>query len=202
MIEGWIDVVFEAWATAVGTPGAVADAGQRRTIRKALRGRPFDTALADCVDAVRGWRHSAYHRGDNPDGLPKNTLSFLLRNNESITELAGYERHRGTSQPIGNPAADTCPGFAPGAPLTGRWTAIAGRTAELVPADTHDIWIRPMHAHAELDGVLVVGLPPELMSFVGGRLRGVLDQAAAAAGERPVTLVECSSNALREVNAA
>jgi len=202
-LDDQIDIVFAAWATAVGDDDAVLDSGRRRTIRKGLKSRPPETALADCVGAVRGWRHSAYHCGRNPDHAVINKLSVLLRDAETIETLRDLERDRGDSRHLdGGNVAGSCPGFAAGVELSERWAPIVAELQQSVPESTHDIWLRPLHPHADVDGTLVVGVPPEIATWVSDRFRTLLDRAAAAAGEQPITLVECSANAIAEAQVA
>lgn len=191
-LDDKIEIVFQAWQTATGNTGAVLDANRRRQIAKALKSRPPGEDLADCVDAVKGWRHSAYHAGKNDEGVPVNKLSVLLRDADQIETFRDLERHRGDSSklltPSGNVAGPTCPGRTPGAELAGRWAPIAAGLAERVPQSTHAIWLEPLHPHADVDGTLIIGVPAEIASWVGDRFRSVLDDAA---GDTPVTLVTC-----------
>jgi hypothetical protein len=88
-----VQLVFEAWREATGKRKAKLDANGRGLIERALKSHELD----DVLDAVRGWRHSPYHRGENdrgPNGEGKayNELSLLLRNAEKIEQFRDLER--------------------------------------------------------------------------------------------------------------
>ena len=90
-------IVFDAWIEATGKDPTRTkfDAGRRRLIEKALKGYPVE----DVVAAVRGWRNSPFHRGENDRRKTYNELSLLLRNPEHIErfrdhEMAGPDAHR------------------------------------------------------------------------------------------------------------
>ncbi len=51
------------------------DPRRRRLITAALAAYPLD----DVVDAVRGWRNSPHHAGDNDRGTVYNDLGLILR---------------------------------------------------------------------------------------------------------------------------
>lgn len=73
---GEIRKVFDAWIEATGrTSKTVLDAKRRRLITRALNDYPLD----DVLDAVRGWKHSPHHCGDNDAGKVYNELDLLLR---------------------------------------------------------------------------------------------------------------------------
>lgn len=175
--------MFQEWVTATGRTDAALDDKRRRIIGKALKLKGLDA----CLLAVKGWRHSAYHRGANPDGVPLNDLGMLLADAESIERFANLERHRGDSS-IGKVAAP-CPDPT-GDDLAALWAPIAAGLIDRVPAETHAIWLSSLHPHASIDGTLIIGAAPEILTWVSDRFRAVLD---AAAGDTPVTLVECEA---------
>lgn len=188
-----IDEIYEAWQTATGKTDSVLDDKRRRIIAKALRSRPngIDNATADCVDAVRGWRHSKYHCGANPERIPLNSIGLLLGSAENLERFRDLERVRGASGKLlagSGKVAAPCPGHDVSPELAELWAPIAAGLAVRVPESTHSIWLAPLHPHAELDGALIVGVPPEIATWVGDRFRKVLDSAA---GGLQVTLVEC-----------
>lgn len=76
--------VFDAWVTSCGHTGRTRlDAKRRGLILKALAGYP----LEDVLDAVRGWQHSAFHRGENDASKVYNDLGLLLRDASHIEEF-------------------------------------------------------------------------------------------------------------------
>ncbi len=191
-LDDQIDQVFDAWAVATGNTDSVLDEKRRRIIRKALRSRP--NGLADCLDAVRGWRHSAHHAGANPDRAPINSIGVLLGDADNLDRFRNLERIRGASDTLiagSGKVAAHCPGHDVGAELAELWGPIAAALADRVPANTHDIWLTPLHPHAELDGALIVGVPPAIATWVSDRFRALLDEAA---GGLQVTLVECTTD--------
>jgi hypothetical protein len=102
--------VFAEWLSVAGKTGrTVLDAKRRRLIDKALIAYPVD----DVLDAVRGWRHSPHHRGENDTGTVYNDLGLLLRDGEHIERFRDFER---------NPPQPKANGFASSA-QAGAWTA-------------------------------------------------------------------------------
>ncbi len=86
-------VVFDEWIKATNRTGAtVFSDKRRRLIRNALRDYP----LADVLDAVRGWRRSSHHRGENSSGTVYNDLELLLRDAAHIERFRDAERGGGT----------------------------------------------------------------------------------------------------------
>lgn len=67
--------VFDAWRESTGKHRAQLDSKRRKVIREALKAYPLEDVLA----AVRGWRHSAHHRGENRQRTVYNDLALLLR---------------------------------------------------------------------------------------------------------------------------
>lgn len=82
-------LVFEAWIEATGrTDRTVFSTKRLRLIRRALDDYP----LEDVLDAVRGWRHSPHHCGNNDRGTVYNDLGLLLRDAEHIEAFRDFER--------------------------------------------------------------------------------------------------------------
>ena len=67
--------VFEAWAATMKNPGAVKFTDQRRRL---IARRLKDYPLADLLDAVQGWQHDPWNRGENPDGKTYADLGLIL----------------------------------------------------------------------------------------------------------------------------
>lgn len=90
-----VRTVFDAWIESTGrTSRTVLDSKRRRCIANALKSYPLD----DVVDAVRGWKHSPHHRGENDQRTVYNELDVLLRNAGQIEKFRDLER-RGSSSP-------------------------------------------------------------------------------------------------------
>jgi hypothetical protein len=89
---GVVDRVFAAWRQATGkTARTRLDPKRRRTIANAAKTYPEQ----DLIDAVRGWRHSPHHRGENPQRMVYNDITLLLRDAEHIERFRDLERaHR------------------------------------------------------------------------------------------------------------
>lgn len=86
--------VFDEWITSTGkTNRTVLDEKRRRTIRKALKSYP----LVDVLDAVRGWKLSPHHRGDNATSTVYNDLGLLLRDGDHIERFRDLQRNNGQS---------------------------------------------------------------------------------------------------------
>ena len=85
--------VYDAWVMATGrTAQTRLDKPRQAAITRALNTYPLD----DVLDAVRGWRHSPHHRGDNETGAVYNDLTLLLRNGEHIKKFRDLERRSET----------------------------------------------------------------------------------------------------------
>lgn len=104
-----VAAIFDAWRTAAGkSDRTVLDPKRRRLITGALGAYPVD----DLVDAVRGWRHSPHHAGQNDTGTVYNDLGLLLRDAEHIERFRDLERRgaqavvpvRGTNRSLANGA--------------------------------------------------------------------------------------------------
>lgn len=87
--RGAVQQVFDAWIAATGKTAATKlDDKRRRIITRALKSHGLD----DCLDAVRGWRHSPHHRGENDTGTVYNDLELLLRDAARIEKFRDLER--------------------------------------------------------------------------------------------------------------
>ena len=81
--------VFEEWVRVTERTGRTRLDEKRRTlIEAALRDYP----LEDCLDAVRGWRRSGFHCGENPEHRVHNDLRLLLRDAEHLERFRDLER--------------------------------------------------------------------------------------------------------------
>lgn len=80
--------IFNAWLDATGKKRAVLDTKRRRLINTALKTYPE----ADLIDAVRGWRNSPHHAGQNDNGTIYNDLGLLLRDAAHIERFRDLER--------------------------------------------------------------------------------------------------------------
>lgn len=99
-----ICTVFDAWVASVGrTTRTVLSPERRRLIIKQLKDYPVE----DLVDAVRGWRHSAHHRGENDRSTVYNDLELLLRDAKHIEMFRDLER-----DPPGRPVPKGMKGIA------------------------------------------------------------------------------------------
>lgn len=88
-----VDVVFEAWRKATARTGRTVLTKQRR---KVIEARVADGyALEDLLAAVRGWKRSPFHCGDNETRTVYNELTLLLRNGENVERFRDMELNRG-----------------------------------------------------------------------------------------------------------
>lgn len=84
-----VSLVFETWKTTAGRNGnTVLSPKRRNLIRKALKDYPLD----DVLDAVKGWRNSPFHAGQNPSRKVWNELELLLRDHQHIEQFRDLER--------------------------------------------------------------------------------------------------------------
>ena len=82
--------VFDAWIEATGkTDRTVFTPERRKLVAKQLKHYPVD----DLVDAVKGWRHSPHHRGENERNTVYNDLDLLLRDAKHIETFRDLERN-------------------------------------------------------------------------------------------------------------
>lgn len=82
-----VHVVFDAWREATGKRRAKLDRKRRTRIEWALKNYSLDETVA----AVRGWRHSAHHRGENRQGTVYNAIELLLRDSEHFEKFRDFE---------------------------------------------------------------------------------------------------------------
>ncbi len=81
--------VFDAWKASTGrTNATVLDAKRTRLITAALKSH----SVPDVLDAVKGWEHSPFHRGENPERKKWNDLGLLLRDAENIEKFRDLAR--------------------------------------------------------------------------------------------------------------
>lgn len=82
--------VFNAWVASTGkNPNQVKFTDDRRRL---VNARLKDWPIEDLIDAVRGWKHSAHHRGENQQRKVYNDISLLLRNAKQIEDFRDLER--------------------------------------------------------------------------------------------------------------
>lgn len=97
--RGPVEHVFEEWKAATGRTGRTQlDRPRRRFIEAALK----VYSLEDVVDAVRGWRHSPHHRGENDRATVYNDLDLLLRNSKQIEYFRDLERNAPSTHAAGS----------------------------------------------------------------------------------------------------
>lgn len=74
--------VFETWLAESGRDPTKTKLSEKRgrLIRKAVKDYPLEDVLA----ALRGWKNSPWHRGENPGKHVYNELELLLRDSEHI----------------------------------------------------------------------------------------------------------------------
>lgn len=80
--------VFDAWRESTGKERTVMDPKRRRLIQSRLKEFPVE----DLVDAVRGWRHSPFHCGQNDHAKTYNDLGLLLRDAAHVEQFRDLER--------------------------------------------------------------------------------------------------------------
>jgi hypothetical protein len=87
--EGNCERVFQAWVDSRGSGGRapVLDRERRALIERWLKVYPVE----DLEAAVRGWRHSPHHRGENESGKKYNSLKLCLRDPDRIEEFRDLE---------------------------------------------------------------------------------------------------------------
>jgi hypothetical protein len=95
--RGAVQQVFNAWDEArsevrgVPTGKVVLDDKRRRLIGRAVK----QHGLPDVLDAVRGWRHSPHHRGENDRHTIYDDLGLLLRDADHVERFRDLERGNG-----------------------------------------------------------------------------------------------------------
>lgn len=93
-----VRAVFELWQEVTGHPRAVLDQKRRRVIERALKQHGYDT----CSDAICGWQHSPFHRGDNDRGEVYDDVTLILRDAKNIEKFARLW-HQGPPTPPSKP---------------------------------------------------------------------------------------------------
>lgn len=88
-------LVFETWQESTGKTKAKLDPKRRKLITDALKEYP----LEDVLDAVRGWKQSSYHRGENERRTVYNELHVLLRDATQIEKFRDLERNGSQAPP-------------------------------------------------------------------------------------------------------
>lgn len=95
-----VEIAFDEWRRITDHPRAVLDSKRRRTIERALapprrRGGGLGLTLDEVLDAIRGWRWSSFHRGDNDRGTVYDDLGLILRDRQRAEKFIAYEHgHR------------------------------------------------------------------------------------------------------------
>ncbi len=89
-----VTIVFEAWKQTTGHPRAVLDAKRRRTIERAMNPAPkgLGFSLDEILDAIRGWTHSSFHRGDNDRGTVYDDIGLILRDASKVEGFMRLQR--------------------------------------------------------------------------------------------------------------
>ena len=82
-----VSEVFEAWQESTGHHKARLDDKRRRVIERALKHYPME----DCLAAVRGWKHSPHHAGQNNTRTVYDEITLLLRDSEHIERFRDLE---------------------------------------------------------------------------------------------------------------
>lgn len=107
-----VEQVFFAWRESTGkTSRTQLNRDRRKVIEKAFAFQEEFTT-EELIAAVRGWRHSSHHRGENEQRTPYNSLKVLLRDADQIEkfrdlELAHRARRDGKGKgrrAVGDPA--------------------------------------------------------------------------------------------------
>lgn len=84
-----IQALFEVWQEVTDHPGAVLDDKRRKAFEQAMQW--FDDDVL--ADAIRGWRYSPHHTGDNDRGVVYDRVGLVLRDAEQVEKFCGYERN-------------------------------------------------------------------------------------------------------------
>lgn len=79
---------FDWWVRVTGRQQTKLDSNRKTRIEWALKNYP----IQDVMDALSGWRHSPFHRGENGDGRRWNNIDLLLRNSEKLEYFRDLER--------------------------------------------------------------------------------------------------------------
>jgi DNA-binding transcriptional ArsR family regulator len=98
-ISSHVGSIFNEWIDITGRTGQTQLSEKRRKlILDALQGSPRHGAgypVRDLLDAVRGWRYSPHHRGENPQATVYDGLDLLLRDSDRIEFFRDLERKHG-----------------------------------------------------------------------------------------------------------
>lgn len=86
-----VDEVFDAWRGATKKNARTILTPKRRKVIEARVKEGYE--LADLVDAVQGWRYSAFHTGRNDAGTVYNELTMLLRDGEQVEKFRDLQRN-------------------------------------------------------------------------------------------------------------
>lgn len=89
---GDVSRVFAEWQESTGKTRAVLDTKRKRIIRDALK--LYD--VEDLVDAVKGWRLSPHHRGENDRRTVYNELHLLIGDAERVEKFRDLTRGAGS----------------------------------------------------------------------------------------------------------
>lgn len=92
--------LFAEWQNVTGHKRAVLDEKRKRYFRKGLRLFPYD----DVRDAIRGWAHSPWHRGQNDQSTTYDGVHVILRDAEQIEKFRELERNP-RSRPVAKKTA-------------------------------------------------------------------------------------------------
>jgi len=84
-----VRTVFEEWVRVTKRTGRTMLDDKRKALIGAALG---DYPLEDCLDAVRGWRRSEFHCGENPAQRVHNDLQLLLRDAAHLERFRDLER--------------------------------------------------------------------------------------------------------------
>lgn len=85
-----VRLVFDEWiAVTERTTRTALDDKRRRIIERAIKSHGLDT----CLDAVRGWQNSPYHRGENDSGTIYDDIGLILRDASKIENFARLWRN-------------------------------------------------------------------------------------------------------------
>lgn len=89
--------VFEKWIESLGKDPTKYRLDNKR--RRLIAGALEQYSLSDVLDAVVGWKQSAFHRGNNDRGKTYNDLSLILRDAEHIERFRDMQRDASTAAP-------------------------------------------------------------------------------------------------------
>lgn len=182
-----VQLVFDAWRGSTGHLAAVLDIARRRVIEKGLKSHGLD----DLVDAVRGWRHSPHHRGENERRTVYNELKLLLRDAAQIEKFRDLERQHTTT-------TSTCPTVVD-QKLAERWDdVVVPELRRAVDESVFDIWLADLHPHRVDGEQLILAAPSELATWVQERFDEILEAVAG----RPVRVEACNRSTSTEGRAA